>query len=150
DVKAGKEEDLTPFDGVRAQLLDRYDNKPTVLLAEMNKRDKKFMDPVLIDIKTKEIKVLAENTDGYVGYVADQDAKLRMASKMTPEGGLELFTPGAKPGEWTSYAKIAQEDSQTTSPEFFEKNNRTLYFRDSRGRDTSALVAVDMPNGKPK
>jgi dipeptidyl aminopeptidase/acylaminoacyl peptidase len=149
DLKADKEEDLTPFEGVRAQLLDRYDNKPTVLLAEMNKRDKRFMDPVLIDIKTKAITVLAENTEGYVGYVADQDAKLRMASKMTPDGGVELFTPG-KPGEWTSYAKIAPEDNQTTAPEFFEKNNRTLYFRDSRGRDTSALVAVDMPNGKPK
>ena len=149
DLKAGKEEDLTPFEGVRAQLLDRYDNKPTVLMAEMNKRDKRFMDPVLIDIKTKSITVLAENTEGYVGYVGDQDAKLRMASKMTSDGGLELFTL-TKPGEWSSYAKIAAEDNQTTSPEFFEKNNRTLYFRDSRGRDTSALVTVEMPNGKPK
>jgi len=149
DLKGGKEEDLTPFEGVRAQLLDTYDNKPTVLFAEMNKRDKRFMDPVLIDIKTKAITVLAENTEGYVGYVADQDAKLRMASKMTPEGGMELFTL-TKPGQWSSYAKIAPEDNQTTAPEFFERNNRTLYFRDSRGRDTSALVSVEMPNGQPK
>jgi hypothetical protein len=149
DLKAGKEEDLTPFEGVRAQLLDRYDTKPNVVLVEMNKRDKRFMDPVLIDIKTKAITVLAENTEGYADYVADQDAKLRMASKMMPEGGIELFTPG-KPGEWKSYAKIPQEDSQTTDPVSFEKNNRTLYFKDSRGRDTSALVAIDMPDGNPR
>ena len=67
DLKSGKEEDLTPFEGVRAELLDRYDAKPTLVLAKMNKRDKRFMDPVLIDIKTKVITVLAENTDGYVG-----------------------------------------------------------------------------------
>jgi dipeptidyl aminopeptidase/acylaminoacyl peptidase len=149
DLKSGKEEDLTPFEGVRAELVDRYDTKPTVILASMNKRDKRFMDPVLIDIKTKAITVLAENTEGYVGYLADRDAKLRIADKMTADGGVELFTPG-KPGEWISYAKIAPEDNQTTSPEFFEKNNRTLYFRDSRGRDTSALVTVEMPDGKPK
>ena len=147
DLKSGKEEDLTPFEGVRAELLDRYYDKPSVIFAEMNKRDKRFMDPVLIDIKTKAITPLAENTDGFVGYVADRDAKLRMASKMTADGGLELFTP-AKPGEWKSYAKIAPEDNQTTMPLFFEKDNRTLYFRDSRGRDTSALARVELPNAK--
>jgi dipeptidyl aminopeptidase/acylaminoacyl peptidase len=148
DLKAGKEDDLTPFDGVRASVTAVYDDKPTVVLGEMNKRDKRFMDPVLIDIKTKAITPLTENTEGYVGFVVDRDAKLRMGSKMTPEGGLELFTFD-KPGKWSSYAKIAPEDNQTTQPLEFERNNRTLYFLDSRGRDTSALVSVDMPKGKP-
>jgi dipeptidyl aminopeptidase/acylaminoacyl peptidase len=147
DLQSGNEEDLTPFEGVRAEILDLYDNKPTSVLAQMNKRDKRFMDPVLIDLKTKEIKVLAEN-DGYVGYTVDHDAKLRMAAKMTGDGGLELLTPD-KDKKWASFAKVAPEDTQTTDPLGFEKNNRTLYFRDSRGRDTSALVAIDMPNGKP-
>jgi dipeptidyl aminopeptidase/acylaminoacyl peptidase len=149
DLKSGKEEDLTPFEGVRADLGEAFDNKPAVFFAQMNKRDKRFMDPVLIDIKTKAITVLAENTEGYVGFIVDRDAKLRLASKMTADGGVELFTPG-KPGTWTSYAKIAPEDNQTTEPLAFEQNSRTLYFRDSRGRDTSALVSVEFPNGKPK
>ena len=149
DVTAGKEEDLTPFEGVRASVEDTFDGKPTVIFAQMNKRDKRFMDPVLIDIKTKAVTVLAENTEGYVSYVVDRDAKLRMGAKMTADGGVELFTLD-KPGAWTSYAKIAPEDNHTTHPLTFERNNRTLYFADSRGRDTSALVSVEMPNGKPK
>jgi hypothetical protein len=149
DLKSSKEDDLTPFDGVRADLGDTYDDKPTVVFAQMNKRDKRFMDPVLIDIKTKVITPLAENTEGFVSYVVDRAAKLRMAAKMMPDGGLELFTPD-KPGTWATYAKIAPEDNQTTQPLEFERNNRTLYFRDSRGRDTSALVTVEMPAGKPK
>jgi hypothetical protein len=50
DLKAGTQRDLTPFEGVRSDIADFFDKKPTLVFAVMNKRDKKHMDPVLIDI----------------------------------------------------------------------------------------------------
>ena len=151
DLKSGTEKDLTPFDGVRAEIADTFITHPTWVLATMNKRDKKFMDPVVIDVKTGKLDVLAENTEGYAGYVNDDDAKLRMAVKILPDGTQEYLVPGkAKGAAWTSWGKVLHEDVQTTEPLFFERNKKTLYFKDSRGRDTSALVAVDMPSGAPK
>ncbi len=150
DLKSGQEKDLTPFEGVRAEVSDTFIAHPTWVLATMNKRDKKFMDPVVIDVKTGKIDVLAENTEGYAGYVNDDDAKLRMAVKILPDGSQEYLVPGkAKGATWTSWGKVLHEDVQTTEPLFFERNKKTLYFKDSRGRDTSASSASRCPTGAP-
>ena len=47
DLRKGTQKDLTPFDGVRAEIAEVFDKHPTSVLALMNKRDKKPMDPVL-------------------------------------------------------------------------------------------------------
>jgi dipeptidyl aminopeptidase/acylaminoacyl peptidase len=147
DLKKGDQKDLTPFEGVRADIQGTFDRRPTALLAMMNRRDKKFMDPVLIDIKTGKIDVLGENTQGFEGYVADNDAKIRLAVKRQADGTKEVFSAGKKKDEWNSSMKIPYEDTSTTSPELFDRTNRTVYWSDSRGRDTSAVVAVDTATG---
>ena len=44
---------------------------------------------------------------------------------------------------------IGPEDDMTTSIAlYFEAEGRTLYMLDSRGRDTSALMAVDTETGE--
>jgi dipeptidyl aminopeptidase/acylaminoacyl peptidase len=150
DLKSTETKDLTPFEGVRADLLATFETHPTLLHAQMNKRDKKYMDPIVLDVKTGKLQVLAENTQEFADYLADRDAKLRLASKITPDGGQEWFTAGRNGAEWTSYAKILPEDAFTTETMFFQSNNRTVYLRDSRGRDTSALVALDLSGDKLK
>jgi dipeptidyl aminopeptidase/acylaminoacyl peptidase len=150
DVKTGEQKDLTPFDGVRADIGDFFDKKPTVVFALMNKRDKKHMDPVLIDIKTGKIDVLAENTEGFESYVVDPDAKLRLGIKQGPDGTKDVLAPGKKKGEWQSVTKIPFEDGLVTSPEHIDRGGKTLYMIDTRGRDTGALTALDLATGKTK
>jgi dipeptidyl aminopeptidase/acylaminoacyl peptidase len=150
DLKKGDQKDLTPFDGVRAEMADTFEKRPALLYGLMNRRDKKAMDPVLIDIKTGKIDVLSENTQGYQSYVVDNDAKLRLAEKPQPDGTKEVFALGKKKDEWQSIAKIPYEDSSLTSPDFFDRTNKTVYWTDSRGRDTSALVALDVATGSTK
>ena len=45
---------------------------------------------------------------------------------------------------------IDPEDHLTTFPLYFDDDGRTLYMLDSRGRDTSALMAVDVKTGKAR
>lgn len=150
DVASGKETDLTPFEGVRAELLGTFDKHPNLALVQMNKRDKKSMDPVLIDITTGKIDVLAENTQGYDGYLVDSDAKLRLATKRRPDGIKEVFARGKKSDDWKSLAQVPYEDSLTTDVDHFDRTNKVVYWIDSRGRDTAALVAMDVASGKTK
>jgi dipeptidyl aminopeptidase/acylaminoacyl peptidase len=44
--------------------------------------------------------------------------------------------------------QVTLEDSQTTSPAGFTTDGKTLYWVDSRGRDTAALIAQDMATGR--
>jgi dipeptidyl aminopeptidase/acylaminoacyl peptidase len=150
DLRSGKEKDLTPFDGVRADIGETFDKRPKIVHAMMNRRDKKHMDPVLIDVESGAIEVLSENTQGYEGYVVDTDAKLRVAIKAQADGTKEVFALGKQKDEWKSLFKIPYEDSSTTGLQGFDRSGKTLYLDDSRGRDTAALVAYDMATGKTK
>ena len=152
DLRTNEEKDLTPFEGVRVDIVNSFEKRPTALFALMNKRDKKAMDPVLIDIKTGNVTVLYENTDGYQNFLCDQDAKLRIAEKFQADGGTEIFlragNVGDKKAPWKSLLKVAPEDSHTTDALWFQRDNKTLFLHDSRDRDTSAFVALDVSNGK--
>jgi dipeptidyl aminopeptidase/acylaminoacyl peptidase len=147
DLATGQERDLTPFDGMRAEFGQTFDAHPAVIFALMNKRDKQHMDPVLIDIKTGKIEVLSENTQGYEGYVVDEATKLRLGVLPLPDGTKDIQALGKK-GEWKSIGKIPYEDALTTWADHFDRSGKTLYLGDSRGRDTSALVAYDVASGK--
>src|SRR5690606_7792076 len=79
----------------------------------------------------------------------DDFYKVRFATKMTDDGGESIYEPDGK-GGWKVWQKIGMEDTLTTSPAGFDKSGNILYFMDSRGRDTGALVAVDLENGETK
>ncbi|WP_394847121.1 S9 family peptidase [Pendulispora brunnea] len=149
DLKTGQEKDLTPYEGVRTDLQDTFDKHPTTLFVQMNKRDKKWMDPALIDIKTGKVTVLYEN-DGYQDFLLDKDAKLRIGQKYNADGSRDIFlrTGTGKNATWKSFIKVGREDAGTTDPLWFNRDGKTLYLRDSRDRDTAAFTAVDVGTGK--
>jgi dipeptidyl aminopeptidase/acylaminoacyl peptidase len=147
DLETGQEKDLTPFDGVRSVLHGTFDKLPTMVAAHLNRRDKQHMDPILIDITTGKIDVLAENTEGYESYLFDEDAKLRLAIKPLPDGGKDVISIRKKDAGH-GLGNIPFEDTLTTEVDAFDRSGKTVYLRDSRGRDTSALEAYDVATGK--
>jgi dipeptidyl aminopeptidase/acylaminoacyl peptidase len=149
DVETGQERDLTPFDGVRSDLRETFEKHPGTIFVTMNRRDRRYRDPVLIDILTGKIEVLAENTEGYSQFFVDQDLKLRLAAKSLPDGNREVFAlpKGAPP---KSIAHIPFEDAETTQLQGFDRTGKTLYLRDSRGHDTRALVGLDVASGQTR
>ncbi len=141
------EKDLTPFDEVTAWIEEVSHKFPDDVLVGLNNRDAKFHDLHRVNIRTGQMTLLAQNNDGFTGFLSDDDYKVRFAMKMTPDGGSEILKAGDS-GQWSSYLKIAMEDSMTTEPSGFDKTGKTLYMMDSRGRNTAALTALDLDTGK--
>jgi hypothetical protein len=139
NLKTGKTEDLTPHEKVRAEIQEVSDKFPLEVLVGLNDRDPQYHDLYRINLATGERKLIQENTE-FAGFVTDDEYRVRYASKMTPDGGSALFEPDGK-GGWKQWQKIGMEDTLTTSPAGFDKSGKILYFMDSRGRDTGALVA---------
>lgn len=143
DLKDKKVRDLTDVPNVAAQLIQASSKKPGKVLVILNARDPKFHDLFELDLRTGKRTLLFENKDGYLSYVTDEDLKLRLLTKLTPDGGMELFdTKGV------SFTKIPMEDGMTTETWAFDASGKTLYMADSRGRNTAAVVAVDMASKK--
>ncbi len=149
DVVTGKAIDLTPQKGVRGQIIGASTKHPTTLLLGINDRKPELHDVWKVDLVTGKGERIVENP-GYVGFVADDDLKVRYASQMTPDGGMAYLKPGKAAGAWEPAFTVGAEDMLTTEPLFFDPSGKTLYMFDSRGRDTGALVALDVKSGKTK
>lgn len=140
NVETGKTKDLTPIDGVRAELQGASEKFPNEILVGLNDRDKQLHDVWRINIDTGEKKLVQENP-GVAGYLTDDDFNVRIALNYTPTGGQVWLMPEGEGDkkEWKEFIEFGPEDAMTSGPAGFDKSNRTLYYQDSRNRDTSTL-----------
>jgi dipeptidyl aminopeptidase/acylaminoacyl peptidase len=149
EVASGKVVDLTPMQKVAARIEAMSHRHPRHILVGVNDRNPQLHDVYRVDVATGERQLVVENP-GFAGFKFDHDLKLRGAVAMTPDGGMQVKKPGKKPGEWVDFFKIDGDDMLTTASVGFDKTGKTEYMLDSRGRDTGALVAMDMATGKTR
>ncbi|HLL24688.1 MAG TPA: hypothetical protein VK427_21295, partial [Kofleriaceae bacterium] len=146
DVTDGKTTDLTPFEGTRASIEGLSYKQPNVAIMSMNDRNKQVFDLYRVDLTTGERKLVVQNDDGYVGFTLDNDMKPRMAAKKQPDGSTHVFLAEGKGGTitWKPWEQIPFEDADTTSVVAFAPNNKSVFIQETRGRDTGALVQLDL------
>lgn len=145
DLKSGAVKDLTPFEGAQARISGVSPKVPGEILISINDRDKKFHDLYRVDLKSGQRKLVFKN-EQFLGVVADDDFKARLGVRMLPDGGDEFLDIIGK--EPKTFFKVPHEDSLTTGIIGFDTTGQTLYARDSRGRNTAALVTMDPRSGK--
>jgi dipeptidyl aminopeptidase/acylaminoacyl peptidase len=146
DLKSGETKDLTPIKGVNARIEEVSPKFPNEILVGLNDRDPKLHDIHRVNVLTGEQKLIQKN-DGFLGFMTDDDFKVRFALKFTPDGGQLTLKPDGK-GGWVDFMKTPMADSLTTRPAGFDKSGNVLYLIDSRGRDTGALTTLDLKTEK--
>ncbi|TVQ64129.1 MAG: S9 family peptidase [Phycisphaerales bacterium] len=152
-ISDGETRDLTPFDGVAAQIQGVSHKRPGEILVGLNNRAPQFHDLHIVDIATGEMRLLQENPGvigrGMVqGFVTDNEYEVRFVSVMnTDDGSASVLRadPESESG-WTEYLSAPMEDTLTTSPVGFDDSGMILYMIDSRGRNTAALVSINLEN----
>lgn len=146
NLESGESKDLTPFEGVQARIENVSHKTPGEILVALNDRVPEYHDLYVLNIMNGE-KRLVKRNDRFMGFITDDDYRVHFASLMTPDGGTELLKP-TEEGRWEPFIRISMEDSLTTGPIGVDKTGKILYMTDSRGRDTSALVALNVETGE--
>ncbi|MGB9764555.1 MAG: alpha/beta fold hydrolase [Candidatus Saccharicenans sp.] len=121
---------------------------PDEILVGLNTRNPQFHDIYRLNILTGDMKLVQKN-DGFMGFQIDDDYNIRFAAQMTPDGGMTFFQPDGK-GGWKPFDTVPMEDMMTTNPVSFDKSGQILYMIDSRGRNTAALISVNLKTGEKK
>ena len=142
DLTTGETMDMTPLEGVQARMQEVSPKYPEEVLVLLNARNPQFHEIYRVNIYTGERELVQEN-DQFVDFVTDEDFNVRFAVRPTPDGGNELLSKAEDSG-WEPFARIAMEDSIHTGPIGLDRAGRILYMIDSRGRDTSALTAINL------
>ena len=127
--------DLTPLANVAAQIEEVSERAPDEILIGLNDRDQQFHDIYRVDIITGQRKLVAENKQGFAGYLTDDDLKIRFAMQYLPDGGNVILKPNDS-GGWDDYMKVPMADTLTTQPSGFDKTGNVMYLIDSRDRNT--------------
>jgi hypothetical protein len=90
NVKSNQVRDLTPYKGVKAQMIALDPNFPNEMLVGMNIKDPRKHDAYRIDLKTGTAKLELENSVNVTESVADPQLKIRASVATTPDGGSTL------------------------------------------------------------
>jgi len=144
DREGRQEKDLTPFEGVRADIVDELKEHPTDVLVQMNKRDPRVFDVFRLNTVTGELALVAENPGNITSWITDHDGKLRMA--LTADG---VNTSVYYRTNETSPFKtiITTTFKESFSPMFFTFDNKRIYAASNLGRDKVAIVEFDPESG---
>ncbi|MDR6148007.1 dipeptidyl aminopeptidase/acylaminoacyl peptidase [Sphingomonas sp. SORGH_AS870] len=147
NVATGEQKALTPFEKTRVQIVGTSETIKDRILVGVNNRDPRWHDVYELNLTTGALTKVMQN-DGYAGFLADDQLHLRMAAKARPDGGSDYYRVNGTTVEATPVVQFGLDDSLTTSPLGFTVDGKTLYWMDSRGRNTAALMAQDMGSGK--
>ena len=146
NLQTGTILDLTPFEGVQAQILEVTPKFPGEILVGINNRDPQLHDIYRINIGDGGSQLIYENKEGFANFISDDTLTIRFGVLMTPDGGGEVRQK-TKDG-WEPFLTIPMEDNLTSSIVGFGENNASIYLTDSRERNTSALYKLDLENGQ--
>ena len=145
DLSTGDVLALTPGPGVKAYIQQVSRHFPDELLIAHNQRDQRFSDIFRVNVVTGE-STLVETNERF-GYIfTDPQFRIRYAIRQTDNGDTEYLQRGAG-GEWELFTRIDMADAMSTRAVEFSDDGTELYWLDSRGRDTAALVAEDLRTG---
>lgn len=147
NLATGAETKLTPFEKTRVQIIGASTVRKDKILIGLNNRDARFHDVHLLDLATGKTTLVLQN-DGYAGFLADDTLTIRMATRPNEQGGTDFFPVIDGKVATTPAESTALEDALTTRPAGYTADGKTLYWIDSRGRDTAALYAQDVATGK--
>ena len=150
DVASAAQRSLTPFEQTRVQVVGISPSIPGRILVGVNNRDAKWHDVHSLDLASGKLTPVLMNMGGYAGFLADQTLAIRGALKSRADGGSDYFAVTDNKVASTPTEQISLEDSQTTQPAGYTSDGKTLYWVDSRGRDTAALIAQDVATGAKK
>ncbi|NQW17957.1 MAG: S9 family peptidase [Chloroflexi bacterium] len=146
DLESGAARNLTPFKEIAAHISGSSVDHPGEILLSINNRDPQLHDLYRVELATGELTLIEENTDGFAGYVTDNDLVPRLAMRMDDQGGEEVFR---KEGDvWSQIGYVPSDDGLTTHPHGFKGAGSVMYWTDSRGRNTGAFMEYNLETGE--
>lgn len=146
DVSGNDLRDLTPFNNVRAQIVDDLQGvSQDEVLVGLNKRNPQHFDVYRLNVRTGDLSLVVENPGTYTSYLVDHKGILKVAVGTNGADRTYFFRKDEKT-PFKQILKLNFKDQIT--PIVFDKNNKNVFALSNVGRDTSAVVEWNPQTGK--
>jgi dipeptidyl aminopeptidase/acylaminoacyl peptidase len=145
-VETRNTRDLTPFQGVQAQLVAIDPNFPHELLVGLNLEDRQLHDVYRIDLRTGAVVLDTKNPGDVAGWAVDNQMQVRVASVFLPDGGHELRLRDDAQSAWRSFQRWSADET-FGGVAAFTPDNRGVWVISSVDANASRLVEFDLVAG---
>lgn len=146
NVVSGSLVDLTPGEGERASILATSVQDRDHVVISSNERDPAHPDLYRVNILSGEREQILLNEAGYANFLVGAGLEPRMGVRVDPvTGDFRLDVLGGEP---RALAEIAYEDTRGFELLSVSQLADEIYLRDTTGRNTSALVAMNLETGR--
>lgn len=147
NLESDETRDLTPFEGVQAQVISRNKDFPNELLVGLNKENPQAHDVYHLNIAGGVLELVAKNPGNIIGWVTDRKLKVRAAMAANAEGGFDLLYRDSEEDDFRTLFTWPSDDTLASGPVGFTKDGKSLYLQDSRNANTGRLVKLVIDSG---
>lgn len=151
DVDGSNEKELTPYEGVRVEILALLKEDKDHMIVSMNKNNPEVFDPYKINIVTGDIEQLYENTDlanPVMGYNFDKDGNLRGFTRLKDGINSEIYY-AKKPGEYKLLKSMKWDDTfSILSFNYASKDKHDAYVLSNLDTDKTEIYLYDLEKDK--
>jgi dipeptidyl aminopeptidase/acylaminoacyl peptidase len=133
--------DLTPFQGVKAELVELEPKFPDQMLVALNLNNPQKFDVYRINLKNGAVEFDTDNPGNIISWTSDADFQIRAATASTPDGGYDLLLQ--KPDkQWVTLRHWGSEEEGNSVS--FSADGKTLYIEGNHDTNAKRLLAVDL------
>ena len=151
DVDGSNQKELTPYEGVKVNILASLKEDKDHMIISMNKNNAQVFDPYKINIVSGEITQLYENTDlanPIMGYEFDKDGNLRGFSRLKDGINSELYY-AVQDGEYKLMKTTKWDDTfGIISFNYASDNKHEAYVISNLESDKTEIYLYDLENDK--
>jgi len=150
DIDGTNEKELTPFEGVRIEVIDDLEDIPDEVIIGMNKNNPQLFEPYRLNVVTGEFRQLAENTnpmEPISAWMTDHEGRLRGAFKIVEGTNTVIMY---RETEDRPFREVLTTDfRENVSPLFFDFDDGDIAYASSNlGRDKNVIIRFDMSTGR--
>ena len=134
--------DLTPFQGIRAEMIAKDPNFPDEVLVGLNLNDRGKHDVYRVNLKNGATEFEVENPGNVVQWTEDEGLRIRAATAAAPDGGWDLMIRETPDKPWETVRHWGPDDEGGAVG--FSEDGKTLYIAGSHDANTQRLIALDL------
>ena len=147
DIDGSNQKELTPYDGVKVNILAALKEDKDHMVISMNKNNPQVFDPYKINIVSGEIEQLYENEDianPIMGYNFDKDGNLRAFTRLKGGVNSELYY-AVEPGDFKLLKSIGWDDTfSIITFDYASDNKHEAYVISNLESDKATIYKYDL------
>ncbi|MBS9778229.1 MAG: S9 family peptidase [Gammaproteobacteria bacterium] len=150
DADGNNDKDLTPYDGVMAQIQNLLKDDPEHIIILMNKDNPQLFEPYRLNVATADIEKLYTNDDmtqPIAGYDIDKDGNLRGFTRIVD--GVNQHQYYMIDGQYTKIKEVVfGEDFNIIGFDYQSENPDAAYVLTNLTSDKAEIQHVDLKTGE--